>query len=67
MTVRAGAVATRPAAAFVFFFSGAMGALVFGDQRLTIRDRDLIIVRMDFAEGEEAVTIAAVVDKCGLE
>ena len=46
---------------------GALGALVLGDQRLPVGDRDLIIIRMDFAEGEEAVAIAAVVDEGGLQ
>src|SRR5262249_43180061 len=32
---------------------GALGTLVLGDQRLPVGDRDLIIVGMDFAEGEE--------------
>ena len=46
---------------------GALGALVLGDQRLPVGDRDLIIVGMDFAEGEEAVAVAAVVDEGGLQ
>ncbi len=51
----------------VLFLRLAMGALVGLDQRLTIGDRDLIIVGMDFAEGEEAVAIAAIFDKGGLQ
>ncbi len=43
------------------------GALVSFDQRLTISNRDLIIVRMNFAEGEEAVAVAAISMKGGLE
>ena len=46
---------------------GALGALVLGDQRLPVGDRDLIVVGMDFAEGEEAVAVAAVVDEGGLQ
>ena len=45
----------------------AMGALFLLDQRLPVGDRDLVVVGMDFAEGEEAVAIAAVVDEGGLE
>ncbi len=37
------------------------------EQRLTIAEGDLVIVRMDFREGEEAVPVAAVVDKGGLQ
>ena len=43
-----------------------MGAL-FLQQRLAILARDLIIVGMDFAEGEEAVAVAAIIDEGGLE
>ena len=44
-----------------------MGAFVGFDQRLTIGDRDLIIVGMDFAEGQKAVTVAAIFDEGGLQ
>lgn len=50
-----------------FFLRFTMGALVGFDQRLTVGHRDLIVVRMNFAEGEEAVAVAAVFDECGLE
>ena len=36
------------------------------EQRLAVLARDLVIIGMDFAEGEEAVTIAAEVDECRL-
>ena len=52
---------------FVLFLGLAMGALVGFDQRLTVGNRDLIIVGMDFAEGEEAVPIAAIFDEGGLQ
>src|SRR5206468_3313504 len=45
----------------------AMRALFFGDQRLPIGDRDLVVVGMDFGERQEAMAIAAVVDEGGLE
>ena len=43
------------------------GALLLLDQRLPVGDRDLVVVRMDFREGEEAVAVAAVVDERRLE
>jgi hypothetical protein len=54
-------------AIFRLFFSFAMCAFVGFDQSLTVRHRDLIIVRMDFAEGEEAVAIAAIFDEGRLQ
>ena len=45
----------------------ALRALVLGDQRLPVGDRNLIVVGMDFAEGKKAVAIAAVVDEGGLQ
>ena len=44
-----------------------MGALFSLDQGLTIRHRNLIVVGMDFAEGKEAVTVAAIFDEGGLQ
>ena len=46
---------------------GALLALFLGDQRLPVGDRNLIVVRMDFAERQEAVAIAAVVDEGRLQ
>ena len=37
------------------------------EQGLTVRERDLVVVRVDLAEGEEAVAVAAVLDEGGLE
>ncbi len=45
----------------------AMGAFVRLDQGLAIGDRDLIVVRMNFAEGQKAVTVAAVLDEGRLQ
>ena len=45
----------------------AMGALVGFDQGLAVGDRNLIIIGMDFAEGQETVTVAAIFDKGGLQ
>ncbi len=46
-----------------FFFGGAVGV----ERRLTIGDRDAVIVGMDFAEGQEAVAIAAIFDERRLQ
>ena len=40
---------------------------LLGQQRVAVGLGDLIIVRMDFAEGEEAVAIAAIVDERRLQ
>jgi len=65
---RAAVARTAPTGAiFIFFLGLAMSALVGFDQRLTIGDRDLIIVRMNFAEGKKAVAVAAVFDKGSLK
>jgi hypothetical protein len=66
----AGRAVARTAAAvaiLVLFLGLAMGALIGLDQRLTVGDRDLVVVGMDFAEGEEAVAVAAIFDKGGLK
>lgn len=44
-----------------------MRALVGFDQRLTIGDRNLIVVGVNFAERQKAVAIAAIFDKGGLQ
>ena len=70
MTAAAGvAMARTPSVGTVFalFLGLAMGAFVGLDQGLTVGDRNLIIVGMDFAEGEEAVTIATIFDEGGLQ
>jgi hypothetical protein len=54
-------------AVFGLFFGFAMGAFVRLDQRLPIGDRNLIIVRMDFAEGQKAVAVAAIFNEGGLQ
>ncbi len=36
-------------------------------QRLTVGEGDLVVVGMDFGEGEEAVPVAAIVDEGGLQ
>ena len=63
---RAATVAVR-GAVLALFLGLAMGALVGLDQCLTVGDRDLVIVGMDFAEGEEAVAVAAIFDEGRLQ
>ena len=45
----------------------AVVALFFLDQRLSVGDRNLVIVGMDFGERQEAVAVAAVIDECRLQ
>ena len=59
--------ATVAGAVLGFFLGLAMGAFVGLDQRLTVGDRNLIIVGMDFAEGQEAMAIAAIFDEGRLQ
>lgn len=54
-------------AVFRFFLGFAMCALVGLDQGLTIGNRDLIVIGMNFAEGQKAMAIAAVFDEGGLQ
>ena len=44
-----------------------MAARLLFEQRLPVGDGDLVIVGMDFREGEKAVPVAAVIDKGGLQ
>jgi hypothetical protein len=55
------------AAVFGLFLGFPMGLLLGLDQGLTVGDRDLVVVRMDFAEGQEAMAVAAIFDEGGLE
>ena len=61
----------RPAPAagapFGFRLGVAVGALFLVDQRLPVGDRDLVVVGMDFGEGEEAMAVAAVIDEGRLQ
>ncbi|WP_433994339.1 hypothetical protein [Bradyrhizobium lablabi] len=64
---RATAAAAVAGAVLAFFLGFAMGAFVGLDQRLTVGDRDLVVVGMDFAEGQEAVAVAAIFDESRLQ
>ncbi len=57
----------HPGAAVGFRLGVAMGALFLVDQGLPVGDRDLVVVRVDFAERQEAMAIAAIIDEGGLE
>ena len=59
--------AASAGAVFALFLGLAMGALVGLDQRLAIGDRNLIIVRMDFAKGQKAVAVATIFNEGGLQ
>ena len=54
-------------AAIVLGIGGARGALLLGDQRLPVGNRDLVVVGMNFAEGQKPVTVSAVVDEGRLQ
>src|SRR5262245_9961857 len=59
-------MAAAPAARFVGLIIAGRARVVV-DQRLPIGNRDLVVVRMDFAEGEETVAVAAVFDEGRLQ
>jgi hypothetical protein len=71
LTTAAGVAVARAAAAvgtvFALFLGLAVGLLLGFDQRLPVGDRDLVVIGMDFAEGEEAVAVAAIFDEGCLE
>jgi hypothetical protein len=58
---------TAAGAIFRLFLSLAVCALVGLDQGLTVGNGNLVVIGMDFAEGEEAVPVAAIFDECGLQ
>jgi hypothetical protein len=61
------AVAAAVGAVLALFLGLAVGALFGLDESLTVGDWDLIIVRVNFAEGEKAVAVAAIFDEGGLQ
>nr|WP_283817603.1 hypothetical protein [Bradyrhizobium diazoefficiens] len=71
MAAAAGVAVARTTAAvgavLALLLGLAMGLFLGLDQRLPVGDRDLIVVGMDFAEGKEAVAVAAIFDEGGLE
>jgi len=70
MAAAARAAVARAASAgtiLVLLLGLAVGALVGLDQGLTVGDRDLVIVGMNFRKGEEAMAVAAIFDKGRLQ
>ena len=59
--------APHAGAAVGLCFGVAVGALFLVDQGLPVGDGDLIVIGMNFAESQEAVAIAAIIDEGGLE
>jgi hypothetical protein len=59
--------ATVAGTILALFLGFAMGAFVGLDQGLTVGNRDLIIIGVDFAEGQEAVAVAAILDEGRLQ
>jgi hypothetical protein len=62
-TAAPAASASSLALAFGLVVGAGVIALFLGKQRLPVRDRDLVVVRMDFAEGQKTVAVAAVFDE----
>src|SRR5579885_1942168 len=56
-----------PRAAVDLVLGGALGAFFLRDQGFAVGDRNLIVVRVDFAERQEAVAVAAVIDESSLQ
>ena len=50
-----------------FCISRALRPLFLRDQRLPIGNRNLVVIRVNFTEGQKAVAITAVVHKGGLQ
>src|SRR5215472_4921483 len=61
------AAAPAPGAALDLVVGFALGALLLGDQCLSVGDRNLVVIGMDFAEGQETVSVAGVFDKGRLQ
>src|SRR5690606_29574452 len=63
------AVASTPAARMVvgLVIGITLGARLFGEQRLPVGDRNLVVVGMDFGKRQEPVTVAAVIDEGRLQ
>ncbi len=65
--LRGTAAAAAAAAALLFLLLLALGFGLGLEQSLTVGDRDLIVIGMDFAEGEEPVAVSAVFHEGRLE
>ena len=63
----AGVVPAAPRPAVGLIVGGTLGAPLFIDQCLPIGNGNLVVIRVDFAEGKEAVAVAAIIDEGGLQ
>src|SRR5260370_9277069 len=59
--------APHAGAAIGFGFRVAVGALLLVDQRLPVGDGNLVVIRVDFAERQKAMAVAAIVYEGPLE
>src|SRR5258708_32310406 len=59
--------APHAGAAIGFGFRVAVGALLLVDQRLPVGDGNLVVIRVDFAERQKAMAVAAIVYEGRLE
>src|SRR3954463_2142443 len=66
-TATSAAAAAVAGAVLALFLGFAVGAFFGFDHCLTGGDRDLVVVGGDFAEGQEAVAVAAIFDEGGLQ
>ena len=69
LILSATALAFGPARALMTVFVPVFLVMTFGvrQQTFAVGDGDLIIVRVDFAEGQKAMTVAAIFDEGGLQ
>ena len=59
--------AMPPRAPIILVVGSPLGAAVFVNQRLPVGDRDLVVIRMNFAKSEETMAVAAIIDERGLQ
>jgi len=62
-----GRAAPHAGAAIGFGFRVTVGALLLVDQRLPVGDGNLVVIRVDFAERQKAMAVAAIVYERRLE
>ena len=67
VTARRGGLAAASRHALHIVHGGALRALFLGNKRLSIGDRDLIVIGVNFAKREETVAVTAVIDERGLQ
>jgi hypothetical protein len=57
----------EPEAAVELLLAAPGVVFLLAQQRLAVGDRDLVVVGMNFAEGQEAMAVAAIVHERGLQ